>query len=99
MPRQRSPGISASPQADPPASPTHGLPATRKPGGRGTGARDAAGSLALGSAGLEEGDHGQDATVVIVGLVHIQLGEDAADVFLDGALGDPEAPGNPSVGT
>jgi hypothetical protein len=38
MPRQRSRHISASPQASPPASPNHGLLATPKPGGRGTGA-------------------------------------------------------------
>ena len=35
----------------------------------------------LGSAGVEEGDHGQDATVVVVGLGQVQLGEDGADVF------------------
>jgi hypothetical protein len=38
MPRQRSRRISASPKASPPASPSHGLPATPKPGRRGTGA-------------------------------------------------------------
>jgi hypothetical protein len=39
-----------------------------------------------GSARLEECDHGEDAAVVIVGLLQVQLDEDAADVFLDGAL-------------
>jgi hypothetical protein len=39
-----------------------------------------------GSARLEECDHGENAAVVIVGLLQIQLDEDAADVFLDGAL-------------
>ena len=51
------------------------------------------------SAGLQEGDHGQDAAVVIVGLVQAQLGQDAADVFLDGALGDKEPPCDAGVGT
>ena len=41
---------------------------------------------------------GEDAAVVIVGLVQVQLGEDAADVFLDGALGDPEPPCDAGVG-
>jgi len=31
--------------------------------------------------------------VVIVGLVQVQLDQDAADVFLDGALGDPDSAG------
>src|ERR1700722_16042378 len=44
------------------------------------------------SAGLEEHDRGEDAAVVIVGLVQVQLGEDAADVFLHSALGDEEPP-------
>src|SRR5207253_8412770 len=52
----------------------------------------------LGSADLEECDHGEDAAVVIVGLVQVQLGEDAADMFLDGALGDPEPPCDAGVG-
>src|SRR5256884_7457272 len=52
----------------------------------------------LGSAGLEEGDHGEDAAVVIVGLGQVQLGEDTADVFLDGAPGDEEPPGDAGVG-
>src|SRR5580704_1507471 len=30
-------------------------------------------------AGFEEGDHGEDAAVVVVGLGQVQLGEDAAD--------------------
>src|SRR6185312_17107840 len=38
------------------------------------------------SAGLQEGDHGEDAAVVVAGLGQVQLGEDGADVFFDGAL-------------
>ena len=36
--------------------------------------------------------------VVVVGLRQAQLGEDAAHVFLDGALGHPEAVGDARVG-
>src|SRR5262245_30352601 len=52
----------------------------------------------LRSVGLEEGDHGEDAAVVVVGLVQVQLGEDGADVLLDGAFGDPQPPGDADVG-
>ena len=47
-----------------------------------------------GSARLEECDHGEDAAVVIAGLLQVQLDEDAADVFVDGAL---LAPGKASI--
>src|SRR5712671_875481 len=95
MPRLRSPRISASPQASPPASPNHGLPATQKPGGRGRAA-NAAGcpeppaempavtADVGGLAGFEVGDDGEDAAMVVVGFVQVQLGQDAADAFLDG---------------
>src|SRR6476646_7071204 len=97
MPPRRSRHISASPQAGPPASPTAGclLPRSRAVAGTGAGRRHA---CLLGSAGLEEGDRGEDAAVIIVGLVQVQLDEDAADVFLDSALGDEEPPCDAGVG-
>src|SRR6266536_1401924 len=53
---------------------------------------------ALRSAGLEEGDHREDAAVVVVGLGEAQLGEDTAYVLLDGPLRDPQAAGDAGVG-
>jgi ABC-type sulfate/molybdate transport systems ATPase subunit len=41
------------------------------------------------SAGLEEGEHGQDPAVVVGGLGQRQLGQDAAHVLLHRALGHP----------
>src|SRR6201987_1814814 len=97
MPLQRSGRIGASPQAGPPASPTAGCLLPRSRAVAGTGAERRHGCL-LGSAGLEEGDRGEDAAVVIVGLGQVQLDEDAPDVFLDGAVGDEEAPCDAGVG-
>ncbi len=39
--------------------------------------------------GLEEPYDGEHATVVVAGLRHLQLDQDAAHVFFDGAFGDP----------
>ena len=39
---------------------------------------------------LEERDHSEDATMVVVGLGETQLGQDARDVLLHRPLGDPE---------
>src|SRR5690348_18345226 len=97
MPPRRSGRIGASPQAGPPASPTAGCLLPRSRAVAGTGAERRRACL-LGSAGFEEGDRGEDTTVVIVGLVQVQLDEDAADVFLDGAVGDEEAPRYAGVG-
>jgi hypothetical protein len=44
---------------------------------------------------VEDGDHGQDAPVVVGGLGQVELGADRANVLLDAALGDPEPPGDP----
>jgi hypothetical protein len=35
--------------------------------------------------------------VIIAGLGQVQLGEDGADVFLDGALGDSQQPADPKI--
>jgi hypothetical protein len=52
----------------------------------------------LRSVALEEGDDSEDAAVVVVGLGQVQLGEDGADVFLHGAFGDSQPPGDAGVG-
>jgi hypothetical protein len=41
--------------------------------------------------GLQERDHREDPAVVVAGLRQLGVGEDAAHVLLDGALGDPQA--------
>jgi hypothetical protein len=46
------------------------------------------------SAGIEKRDHRQIAPMVVRRLIEVQLGKDAPDVFLDGALGDPQALGD-----
>jgi hypothetical protein len=44
--------------------------------------------------GLQERDHREDPAVVVAGVRQLELGEDAAHVLLDGALGDPQAAGD-----
>ena len=48
---------------------------------------------------LEEGDYGEHAAMVVLGLAERQLGQDAAHVLLDGALGHPQLAGDTSVGS
>jgi len=50
-----------------------------------------------GSAGFQEREHRQDTAVVVGGLREGQFGEDAAYVFLDGPLGDPQPAGDAGV--
>jgi hypothetical protein len=45
------------------------------------------------SAGLQEGDHRQYPTVIVVGLWELQFGQGAAHVFFHRALDDPTAGG------
>src|SRR5689334_536493 len=47
---------------------------------------ESAGSLTR----LEIGKHGKYAAIVVLCLRQVELGEDAAHVFLDGAFGDPK---------
>src|SRR5918996_5642394 len=46
----------------------------------------------------EEGDHREDAAVVVTGLREEELYEDAVHVLLDRALGDPQPPRDAAVG-
>jgi len=49
-------------------------------------------------AASEVGQDGQDAAVGVVGLGEVEFGEDVADVFADGRLGDDESSGDRGVG-
>jgi hypothetical protein len=46
----------------------------------------------------QKGEHCEDATMVLVAVVDAELGQDAANVCLDGAVGQPELAGDPHVG-
>jgi len=50
------------------------------------------------SASLQEGDDRTDAAVIVAGLGQVELGQDAAHVLLDGALGDPQSAGDARIG-
>src|SRR5207302_29988 len=53
---------------------------------------------AAGSVGVEKGDDGEDAAVVLLGLLQVELGQDAAYVLLDRAFADEELAGDSGVG-
>jgi hypothetical protein len=48
---------------------------------------------------LEEGDNGEDASMIVLSLRERQLGQDAAHVLVDGPLADPELAGDTRVGS
>ena len=50
------------------------------------------------SALVEEGQHREDAPVILSSLGHLQLAQDAADVLLHGALGHPQLACDTGVG-
>src|SRR5580704_19517554 len=50
------------------------------------------------SAGIKEPQDGQHPPVLGVALGQVKLGQDAADVLFDGALGDVDPAGDPRVG-